>query len=584
MALHHIKRALLGFIDVFPNETPQEKNFYISKIGSQTIYHFCTYFLGKWRIDQHVDIDQLLKDWFTYNTFDYTQSPSYYVVEVEIRRLKRKYPSTALQLIMPEAILNLFLWIRNNARLPEKGPVNDDASITIEMFRLILLFNQEVNSKVNKAKKSVSQHTDRLTPYRELLATQFPQWDLNSTDYAQLFYSQIFKLARLLDFLANTPEYQALHAHLLSEFGLSNNKDYMQGVATLPASRLSSIPGKTTFNVPTGPNYARDVAFLEKFAIQPDQPLPNLPDDFLSLRSAPLVKIKEGVYDVLFDPFLLKKVYNGLVFLLSSWCPKGNVLFTKGDFLGSFREDFSEEYLMYDVLSGIYKTATDILIIGKQFKAIQLDREPDMYIRRDKQIMLFESKDLFMKGEEKLSYNFETIEGGLKKDGRFGKAVKQLATNVGRALKKEFMLDTAYNENDAEIFPNLVVHDSLYSCPLFNFWVNEWFQEELAVLQAKPEFVGIDFSKVQPLTVIEIDSLILYQEPLSDERLDLSDMINRFHVHIGGTSKYTTFQDCWTHAYQQISFSEAIRVIAYEKNIEIGMSEFDSVLQKIGLT
>lgn len=38
MALHHINRALLGFIDVFPNEKPQDKNFYISKIGSQTIY------------------------------------------------------------------------------------------------------------------------------------------------------------------------------------------------------------------------------------------------------------------------------------------------------------------------------------------------------------------------------------------------------------------------------------------------------------------------------------------------------------------------------------------------------------------
>jgi hypothetical protein len=67
-------------------------------------------------------------------------------------------------------------------------------------------------------------------------------------------------------------------------------------------------------------------------------------------------------------------------------------------------------------LMAILKSSDAILITGENFK--NLEREPDFYFRDENVIILFESKDFFMSGKSKLSYDFDMIEGELMKEGR----------------------------------------------------------------------------------------------------------------------------------------------------------------------
>jgi hypothetical protein len=61
-------------------------------------------------------------------------------------------------------------------------------------------------------------------------------------------------------------------------------------------------------------------------------------------RDKPFQKIGDTEFRVVFDLFLIKKLYNGIIFKLSSY---------DKDFLGNIRSDFSEGVLVYDTLSSI---------------------------------------------------------------------------------------------------------------------------------------------------------------------------------------------------------------------------------------
>lgn len=138
-----------------------------------------------------------------------------------------------------------------------------------------------------------------------------------------------------------------------------------------------------------------------------------------------------------------------------------------------------------------------------------------------------ESKDFFMVAKDKLSYDFDVITKGLW-DGRLGKGVLQSATNAIRALKQELILDKDYDPGKLAVYPVIVVHDSLYDTPALNYWVNEWFQQALAELLAKPENSVLDISSIRPLTLVDIDTLDLYRANFQKGELNLFRLLEGY--------------------------------------------------------
>lgn len=569
-------RRVLGFKDFFPNETPRTREFYAAKVGRDTIEKTTPFFLSFLRHKGNPDVSNLLKEWFTFNNFNYTQSVYYTQIDQEYRRIQNHHPNEKHSIIAVESLLNLFLWIRENKEVPDVTTDND-ASVTLPFLELILLFNDDVLSNYQKAIDSIQQYgTDRRIQ-RIILAGSFSQSDLVNIDYAQLFYTQIYKKTKLLSFIETNPKYSGLLERLLEEFGCSSKEEFLKAIGSAVVIPLkTNEPSWSVLSVENNPEKEKSIRILDNLAISDNKIEVVEQDDYLLLRNKPFYKIDEGQYRVIFELFLIKKLYNGLIFKLSSY---------DETFLGKIREDFSEGVLVYETLNAILALKHSIIITGNQFKKCKLKREPDFYSRNNNDILLFESKDFFMSGRSKLSYDFNIIENELRKDGRLKKAVIQLVTNIGRCILKQLPLDNAYDIEEISLFPVIIVHDSLYSAPALNYWVYYWFIDELESLKRDAKYKEFDFAKIIPITLIEIDTLILYEKYFATNRIDLVTLIKNYHDYVRfDLSDELTPDVIEEHALKSaISFSEFVRDYAQKDGIQIDFEIVEEKLKEFGV-
>lgn len=569
-------RRLLGFKDFFPNEKPKEKEFYASKLGKEIIEKSTCFFLSFLRHKGTPDVDVLFQEWFTFYDFKWFKSPTYWQIDAEYRRIKNHHQGEQHSIISVESLLNMFLWVRNNIHVPDLIE-NHDASSSLPLLELVLLFNDEVLVNYEKATQSIAKYGDDRKMQRLILAGSFSQSDLINIDYAQLLYTQIYKKAKLLKFIEGEQKYSHLLIKLLAEFKCETKEEFLKAVGAVAIIPLKSEkPSWTILSLENTPDKEKSVYLLDQLAIDEADATAIEQDDYLQLRNKPFQKLNDQEYRITFELFLIKKIYNGLIFKLSSYDKR---------FLGNIRDDFSEGVLVYETLSFILDNRVTKFITGNEFKEAGLKREPDFYCRRNNLIMLFESKDFFMRGEHKLSYDFNIIEAELMKDGRLKKAVIQIVTNIERCLLSEIPIDDISTVDDKIIFPTIIVHDSIYSAPALNFWVYYWFIDELQRVKDIPKLKHINFDNIRPITVIEIDTLILYEGQFKNGNFDLATLIERYHdyVQFPLVNKLPP-QKIEEHALKSaISFSEFVRDIALSNGIDINFAIISKMLNEYGI-
>ena len=576
MASHVTMKRLLGFKDFFPNETPRVTEYYATKLGKDLIFKTSCYFLDYFRFRGNPPVEQLLADWFTFNSFSYESSPTYYVIEREYRRIKNFHKNEPHSLLSVESLLDMYLWCLASEGLPESIEAHD-SSICLPLLELVLLFNDGILAKYERVTQSIKPFGEDRKLQRLILAGSFSHSDLENIDYAQLFYTQFYKKGRLLEFLALTERYQPLLMRVLNEFGCSTKEEFLRAVgAAVALPFVKNEPSWRVLNVKEDENKKKNIQILENLAVEDLKPEDSEQNDYLALRSKPFHRISETQYRVIFGLFLIKKLYNGLIFKLASY---------DRNFLGNIRNDFSEGVLVYETLEYVLGEAGAVKITGNEFKSKDLGREPDFYYRNKNKMALFESKDFFMPGTIKLSYDFSAIEGELMKNGRLKKAVVQLVTNILRALRKELPIDNHYDQMEMEIYPVIIVHDSLYSAPGLNFWVYYWFLDELEKVKADDINKELDFSGVKPVTLVEIDSLILYQDHFKEGRLSLIGLLEGYHQHVRyDLAGKVAGKDVEAHALQSASsFAEFLRDMAHQKGLPIWFSRIDDLLNRLGI-
>jgi hypothetical protein len=569
-------KRVLGFEDFFPTETPYTKEEYASKIGKDLLEQSCCHFLSFFRHRAIPPIEELLQDWFTFNDFKYFKSPSYVIVESEYRRIRNFHPSEQHEIISVESLLNMFSWAHENKNIPQSIQAFD-ASMTMPLFKLYLLFNSDVLRNYEKIVNSIRPYGQERKVQRLLLGMSFPQSDLINIDYAQLFYTQVYKAVKLLSFIETNSTYEPFLIQLLDDFTCSSKEEYIKAIGSAVFQSIKGTkPGWTVLTTKNSEDRDKADHILKELAIG-DNEMSGDQDDYLLLRNKPFQKIADGEYRVIFDLFLIKKLYNGLIFKLSS--------FDK-DFLSDIRNDFSEGILVYETLQFILKSKNSVTMTGNEFKAKELEREPDFYAEESDNILLFESKDFFMPGKSKLSYDFPIIEGELMKEGRLKKAVLQLKKNIERCILNELPVERKYKNENLKIFPIIIVHDSLYSAAALNYWIYYWLSDEIEILKLDSRFENFDFNRVMPLTIIEIDTLILYQNYFKEKKMNLVRLIESYHdfvrFDLAGKVRPESVEE---HANKSaIPFSEFVRDFSHQLKLEIDFKILSEMLKQYGIS
>jgi hypothetical protein len=149
-------------------------------------------------------------------------------------------------------------------------------------------------------------------------------------------------------------------------------------------------------------------------------------------------------------------------------------------------------------------------------------------------------------------------------------------------VKMEFPFDTNYKAKNQFIYPIVVLHDHMYKVPGLNYMVNEWHLSELQILREK----GLNIDRVQPLTIIDIDTFIFHQDTLRNQKIRLEDMIDKYHsyIHLDEKKKYASIEDAKQKLYNKsVSFSTFLSNYLIEKGLynppkmilEKGLSLFD---------
>lgn len=172
---------------------------------------------------------------------------------------------------------------------------------------------------------------------------------------------------------------------------------------------------------------------------------------------------------------------------------------------------------------------------GAELDAMKIDGAPDYYARKNKRIFLFESKDFLIPIKAKDTFDLNIYEEEftkklyykIKNNGReVNKAILQLIEMVRRCLLRSNKFDQQYNYRNVNIYPVLITHDAQYDSPGFNHILDYWFQDELLALEEE----GLFIHKVQPIVVVNIDSLIYFQKTL-ESHLPLATLIDKYIDH-----------------------------------------------------
>lgn len=288
----------------------------------------------------------------------------------------------------------------------------------------------------------------------------------------------------------------------------------------------------TDFTVPFGDSYKKACAFLDKLIVENEEDLNE--HDFLTLRSKPFYKIKEGVYRIVFNLFVVEKIFKGMYFLLrdvNKTLPEVEQVKSLKSLYGDY---FSERVVLYNTIEVIYADKC-IKFSGQDLVERKISAGPDYYVRKHKDILIFESKDFLIPADAKISFDFARYEEEFEKKLYFeingGKekhvGIMQLISFIKKLLTKDFSADTNYNYREVSIYPIIVVHDHQYNAPGFNRLIDYWFQSELEILNDE----GLYTEHVKSLIVINIDSLIYHQVGLS-ENISLNKVLEKYIEHI----------------------------------------------------
>jgi hypothetical protein len=520
-------------------DTANPVSSYLVGLDKRDLIKAFVFLISKQREGLH--FVEILRMFFSDGNLDFSKH-----IYTKFRELNKQYPVISIL-----SALTLYRLCEFSIEMDGEEKEISKEEFERNVFLAILVQNQENSILETKAGKFKEEYKD-IELAAILFSQSFPYFELVNFSLKKVVSTQIIRSIYLLEFLANGDEIcRILLRDFCSNYGFDDWRDYIKGHLALINPIISkSRMAHTELFIEQNDNYDANCNFLDKLTISDLESVSDY--DYIKLRATPLYKFEKGHYLIISDLFVAETLFKGVFFKLSEINSKNAIVGKPHfrNFRSFYCDNFSERHLLYSILDDIYSSY--ISFSGSQIKDISgIDAEPDYYVRNGKYLFLFESKDILINKTIKGSYDFNLYEPELRK--RLHKGVTQLAKNIVRSLSKNFKFDTNYKENRLIINPIIVVHDRCYDTTGLNKIINFWFDEELKKLKEN----GIMTDNVRPITIINIDTLILLHTQLKSRKISLDDLIVRYHYKMTMKKKQYRSVDHLNQAYKDtmISFS-----------------------------
>lgn len=306
-------------------------------------------------------------------------------------------------------------------------------------------------------------------------------------------------------------------------------------------------------------------------------------EDFTYIKINPIYKIEMHTYSIVNYFYVIDKFYRSSKFKIKEIYESDSSLKLKyGNFFNFFNKEFSENFLMKNVLNEIFNKP---YLIKKSEYDKELDGEPDYYLRYNNNIFVFENKDVLIAKDIKASADIEKINEVLKTkflgDKTHKVGIGQLINTIEEILEKKFRFDTYVNtKNNLKIYPVLLVHDRIFQTIGINYKLNSWYRESLN------ERLGTKYNltNIKNLTIIDIDTFILWSPYLKEKHNRFKDILDNHLNKMNSKFKINTKDYNYALELANKKLTDIItpinnRKISFNLPIELFVEKFRDVIK-----
>lgn len=491
-------------------------------------------------------------------------------------------------------LLERFLEVHHQGRGLNNDNVDTDKTHE-NLFEAYLLINELYVASFNQQKilDSIPNNVGLVMKMGVTMSTMLlPYHDLNHVDASDAMISQFIKAVYFFQFAEKyLPD--MLNA-FLKAYSVPTWRDYFKGIFPIVDHALRNNAeglGYLTINE-NDPKAQISRLFLSTLAVG-EAYSEQSSYDFITLRSKPLMQINPDKYLVIDNLLLYNKMYNSLFFEFNSLLKNKPELFRKGDFKGYLNDNFSESFLANQVLNTIFQHKRYLKFSGEEIREKYKKRfsaEPDYYVRDNDKVFIFELKDTLVNGEIKQSFDVNRIGAELRtkfwfkeyeKDGIVTKispkAIRQIKNNLVRLAKNELPFDNDLENKKLTVYPVLLYVDQSLSTPGINDIIQQWFAFEL-LTEAELGPVQERFD-IMPLTMIDLDTLVLFQDDFKDGNYILETLIPQFWMYKQYLFDQGANEPGYKGVYESyLSFGAFLRMNRTQRRTPALFSEFGRLL------
>lgn len=441
--------------------------------------------------------------------------------------------STALELLRQTFAINIDDFIPNISQVLQEQ----------YLFKAILLINKSISNWNTPLEHNSKGEITNLSFAKSLFCST-----LNNYDYVNLKaeYVAMLQIIKGYHFFKYC-EHSKIKEHLsvfIKNKGAQSWYHYFYNAIKLILFSLQNKQGEypriELDNLRNGENFLRAQSFKEDTIIPLEKNL-----DYTYFKSHPLIELNDGTYLPINPIFCINHIYKSIYFEFRTINDsfQGRDYYIKGQgLLNIFTTEFSEHTLFERYIRNSICNHRGIKISDRDCKKKKtLGHEPDFYLRDGNNIILFENKDIKIPDKTINNKQYNLLEKVLDEKLISTKGISQLVYHIKQIENKTFKWDSNL-PNRPKIYPVIVIDDSSLCAPGLNYILNEALQQQLKSNNIK--------LKVKPLVLIELDTLIIFENYFKLHNVKLKKLLDEYYKYISNIKKSSNIEELTSQVLQ----------------------------------
>jgi len=272
--------------------------------------------------------------------------------------------------------------------------------------------------------------------------------------------------------------------------------------------------------------------------------------DFTCIRERPIYCQGNNTYSILCMNFFLDKLFQSFLFDFANVLRKykhQTGINNYPDLKKMVGEHFTECYLFYEIMNGCFGKTSKKSFSGKELKVELKEGEPDYYVRKGKNIFLFEFKDVMLDAKTKHCEDFDKIQGELLqlfesstyeknknkiKEKPQPKGITQLLNVIDKKLNVILQkMDVIECADKFNVYPIIVYQDCSFDIEGFNYILKKRFVELQIERNISDKYL------LKDLVMLPLEGLIKLEDYFIDGKLQLEKLIDGYIIECSSTEE-----------------------------------------------